>query len=116
MIDSRGKLVSDLQVTAVGEKGRRTAKVSQGGSFEFEALASGDYQLIAESTSRRNKIVCEETSVSVERNALNEAVVKCEVKETTELEVGAGGSFLLLAVVVVAAFVYFEREQIRLAF
>jgi len=61
-------------------------------------------------------VKCSEVTVSVERNALNEAVVKCELEENTEMDVGEGGSFLLLAVVVIAVFIYLEREQLRLAF
>ena len=110
MIDSQGKILDGLQVTAVGGKGKKVSKVSQGGSFEFNALTSGEYTLRVESTDRHSKVKCSEV------NALNEAVVKCELEENTEMDVGEGGSFLLLAVVVIAVFIYLEREQLRLAF
>ena len=116
MIDSQGKILDGVQVTAVGGKGKKVSKVSQGGSFEFNALTSGEYTLRVESTDRHSKVKCSEVTVSVERNALNEAVVKCELEENTEMDVGEGGSFLLLAVVVIAVFIYLEREQLRLAF
>ena len=45
MIDSQGKILDGLQVTAVGGKGKKVSKVSQGGSFEFNALTSGEYTL-----------------------------------------------------------------------
>ena len=116
MIDSRGKLLDGLHVTAVGGKGKKVSKVSQGGSFEFTALSSGDYVLQVESKDRHSKVKCADVTVSVERNTLNEAVVKCEMEESMEMEVGEGGSFLLLAVVIFAVFIYIEREQLRLAF
>lgn len=116
MIDSQGKILDRLQVTAIGEKGKKVSKVSQGGSFEFNALTSGEYLLRVESTDRHSKVKCSEVTVAVERNALNEVVVKCELEENVEMEVGEGGSFLLLAVVVIAVFIYVEREQLRLAF
>ena len=50
------------------------------------------------------------------RRFASRKLVKCEVKTTGEMEVVNGGSFALLAVVVVAIFVYVEREKLRKVF
>ena len=104
-----------LQVVAKGPAGKKVTKASTGGSFELDGLSAGEYALQVESTGR-TKVACEETTVKVERNVLNEAVVRCAKVETESMEIEGGGSFIVLAVALVAVFVFVEREQLRYAF
>ena len=115
MVDVDGAIVEGLQVVAKGPAGKKVMKVSAGGSFELEGLGVGEYALQVESTGR-TKVTCKETTVKVERNVLNEAVVRCEKVENEAMEIEGGGSFILLAVALVALFVFVEREQLRYAF
>lgn len=111
-----GQLMDGLQVTAVSSTEKKTASITPAGTFDLADLANGEYTLKVESASHQDQVQCEETKVAVERNALNEVTVKCEVKERTEMEIQGGGSFALLAIVMVVVFVFVEREQLRLAF
>ena len=38
------------------------------------------------------------------------AVLQCEVEKTAEMEVSSGGSFVLLAIAVIALFGFLERD------
>ena len=119
MVNTTGHLLQDLHVTAVSTTSTSTmqkAAVTPAGTFEFPTLANGEYTIKVESSSRRERVQCEEKKVSVERNMLNEVQVKCTVVENSEMEVEGGGSFALLAIVLIAVFLFVEREQIRLAF
>lgn len=112
-----GNLLQNLHVTAATATSTiQKAAVTPAGTFEFPALANGEYTIKVESSSRREKVQCEEKKVNVERNMLNEVQVKCEVVENTEMEIEEGGSFALLAIVLIAVFLFVEREQLRLAF
>lgn len=110
-----GAIVEGLQVVAKGPAGKKVTKVSVGGSFELDGLGAGEYTLQVESTGR-TKVTCKETTVKVDRNVLNEAVVACEKVENESMEIEGGGSFVVLAVALVALFVFVEREQLRYAF
>ena len=102
-------------MVAKGPAGKKVTKVSVGGSFELDGLGAGEYTLQVESTGR-TKVTCKETTVKVDRNVLNEAVVACEKVENESMEIEGGGSFVVLAVALVALFVFVEREQLRYAF
>ena len=114
-----GHLLQDLHVIATSTASTSTTQkiaATPAGTFEFPALANGEYSIKVESSSRREKVQCEEKKVNVERNMLNEVQVKCTVVENSEMEVEGGGSFALLAIVLIAVFLFMEREQLRLAF
>ena len=114
-----GHLLQDLHVTATSiasTSATQKAAVTPAGTFEFPTLTNGEYSIKVESSSRRERVQCEEKKVNVERNMLNEVQVKCEVVENMEMEVEGGGSFALLAIVLIVVFVFVEREQLRFAF
>ena len=115
VIDSNVVLMEDLKVEVAGKGAKKTVPVSEGGMFEFPAVLGEAYELSVRSPSH-TKMSCAKQTVKVEKDAVNEVVVKCEVKTTGEMEGVNGGSFALLAVVVVAIFVYVEREKLRKVF
>ena len=115
VIHSNVVLMEDLKVEVAGKGAKKMVPVSEGGMFEFPAVLGEVYDLSVRSPSH-TKMNCAKQTVKVEKDAVNEVVVKCEVKTTGEMEVVNGGSFALLAVVVVAIFVYVEREKLRKVF
>ena len=105
-----------MVVTAKGAKGKKTAKVTLGGSFELPALNDEEYELSIAASSRQQKLQCEEKRVMVDKTQLNEVTMKCTVETVNDVEGVKGGSFVLLALVVVGVFMFIERERLRRAF
>lgn len=105
-----------MVVTAKGHKGKKTAKVTLGGSFEISSLNDEKYELSVSSSKRHQKLQCEEKSVVVDKTKLNEVSLKCTVEIVNEVEVAKGGSFGLLALVVIALFIFIEKDRLRQVF
>ena len=103
-------------VTAKGAKGQKTAKVTMGGSFELASLNDEEYELSVSSSSKQQKLQCEEKRVMMDKTQLNEVVMKCSVEVVHEVEDVKGGSFVLLALVVLGIFIFIERDRLRRAF
>lgn len=116
VIESKGVTAEDLVVTAKGQKGKKTAKVTVGGSFEIFSLNDEKYELSVSSSKRHQKLQCEEKSVVVDKTKLNEVSLKCTVEIVNEVEVAKGGSFALLALVVIALFIFIEKDRLRQVF
>lgn len=116
VIESKGVTAEDLVVTAKGQKGKKTAKVTLGGSFEISSLNDEKYELSVSSSKRHQKLQCEEKSVVVDKTKLNEVSLKCTVEIVNEVEVAKGGSFALLALVVIALFIFIEKDRLRQVF
>lgn len=116
VIESKGVTAEDLVVTAKGQKGKKTAKVTLGGSLEISSLNDEKYELSVSSSKRHQKLQCEEKSVVVDKTKLNEVSLKCTVEIINEVEVAKGGSFGLLALVVIALFIFIEKDRLRQVF
>lgn len=116
MIESSSGLPEDLIVTATGKKGKKTAKVTVGGSFELAALNDEEYNLHVSSSNHHHKLHCEDKSIIVDKTHLNEVSMTCNVEYVNEVEVVKGGSYLLLALVVFGLFIFIEKDRLRQAF
>ena len=112
VVESNEPLMQGMKVVVNGKK---TVEVSEGGVFEVPAVAGEAYALEVKAPSG-TKMSCEKKTVRAEKDRVNEAVLKCEVKTTGEMEVASGGSFFLLAMAIAAIFVYVERKKLREAF
>lgn len=116
VVESEGVSPEDLIVTAKGQKGKKTAKVTAGGSFEISSLNDELYELSLSSGNRHQKLQCEKKSVTVDKSKLNEVSLRCTVEFVNEVEIVKGGSFVLLALVVVGLFIFIERDRLRQIF
>ena len=116
VVESSSMLPEDVIVTAVGKKGKKTAKVTVGGSFELAALNDEEYKLHVSSSNHHQKLHCEDKSVVVDKTHLNEVSMSCSVEYVNEVEVVKGGSYLLLALVVFGLFIFIEKDRLRQAF
>lgn len=111
-MESNEPLMKGLKVMVNGKK---AVDVSEGGVFEVPAVAGETYALDVKAPSG-TKMNCEKKTVVVQKDRVNEVVMKCEVRTTGEMEVASGGSFFLLAVAIAAIFVYVEREKLKKVF
>ena len=117
VIESSSSIVpEDLIVTATGKKGKKTAKVTVGGSFELTALNDEEYTLSVSSSNHHQKLHCEKKTIEVDKTHLNEVALTCSVEFVNEVEVVKGGSYLLLALVVIGLFIFIEKDRLRQAF
>ena len=53
---------------------------------------------------------CEEIEREIRKNEANHVVLHCEAEKTAEMEVSSGGSFVILAIAMIALFGFMERE------
>ena len=106
VIESDGELPAGMKVIVEGKEGRKTGKVTRGGSFEVKEVKEGKVRIKAEGGKTR----CEEIEREIKKNEVNHVILHCEVEKTAEMEVSSGGSFVLLAIAMILLFGFVERE------
>ena len=90
VVESEAELPAGMKVVVEGNGWKKAGKVTRGGSFEVADVLEGKAKIRGEG----KKVM----------------VLQCEVEKTAEMEVSSGGSFVLLAIAVIALFGYLERE------
>ena len=106
VVESEAELPAGMKVVVEGNGWKKAGKVTRGGSFEVADVLEGKAKIRGEG----KKVKCEEIEWEIKKNEANRVVLQCEVEKTAEMEVSSGGSFVLLAIAVIALFGYLERE------
>ena len=109
-------VIDNMTVVAKGAKGKKTAKVSVGGSFEIPSLNDEEYSISLSTSSLQHKMQCEEKKIKVDKTQLNQISMECSVEKVDEIGSVKGGSFGLMAVAILGLFIFIERDRIRRAF
>ena len=106
VVESEGAIPAGMKVVVEGKEGRKTGKVTRGGSFEVKEVKEGKVRVKVEGGKGR----CEEIEREIRKNEANHVVLHCEAEKTAEMEVSSGGSFVILAIAMIALFGFMERE------
>ena len=106
VVESDGPIPAGMKVVVEGKEGRKSGKVTRGGSFEVKEVKEGNVRVKVEGAKGK----CEEIEREIRKNEANHVVLHCEAEKTAEMEVSSGGSFVILAIAMIALFGFMERE------